>query len=831
MDFREPLRTSLGDAYSLERELPAGGMSRVFVAEEIALRRRVVVKVVPAETAAQVSIDRFKREIAFVARLQHPHIVPLLTAGESGGMPYFTMPFVEGESLRARLERSGELPVQEAVRILREVATALEYAHERGIVHRDIKPENVLLAGSGGIAMVADFGVAKAIAAAKSGSERPEGATPRDLFTTALTEVGIGLGTPAYMSPEQAAADSTIDHRADIYSFGVLAYEVLIGSPPFVGRTLPQLLAAQVSEVPVAVAARRPSLPPALSLLVMQCLEKRPADRRQSATEIVRALDDLAMPSGVTQPGAASGTGRNRTRAHWSPSADLIAGLAIVVAAILIALALFARRVGQTASARAAAAPSIAVLPFENRSGDSNFDYIAEGMSDELRSDLTRFRGLAVKGGSSSRQFGGHAVDVRRAGERLGAGSIIMGTVNRSGGRLRVTAELVNVANEDAVWSRTFDTPLADLPAIQSSIASAIAGALRVSLESRGADSAQATAPRATSDVEAYDLYLQGRYAEHRHRVTRALDLYNAAIRRDSSFAQAYAGLARVFIVQADMGVGSRDSALARARRAAARAEALGPRLPDVYRAKLVVEWFAGDFRAADNVSEQLLAAYPGDAESHEPRALTLGLIGRPGAAVVEARKAELLDPLDPRTLMTLGYALLTAGNYVEAIAKTRLVFELGPGPENGVVAYQQIGDAYAFLGKADSAVATFETAMRTDSTVYGMRAYLMFGYAAAGRWKEARAQRALLEHEAASGNSPNFLRTIIHETFGQIDSAVVDLTRAVESVEPLYTFNDVSCDPMFDALKADRRYTALMASKGVAVCPPRVRWPIGAPR
>ena len=221
MDLRDQLQRTLGDGYTLERELGGGGMSRVFVANETALGRRVVVKVVPGATAGSVSIDRFKREIQLAARLQHPHIVPLLTAGESDGLPYFTMPFVEGESLRVRLARGGELPVAEGMRILREVATALANAHEKGIVHRDIKPDNVLL--SGGAAMVTDFGVAKALSASTT-----------DAHGT-MTSLGVALGTPTYMAPEQAAASPHIDARADIYAWGIMAYELFAGRPPFSG--------------------------------------------------------------------------------------------------------------------------------------------------------------------------------------------------------------------------------------------------------------------------------------------------------------------------------------------------------------------------------------------------------------------------------------------------------------------------------------------------------------------------------------------------------------------------------------------------------------------
>src|SRR5256714_12881280 len=225
-------------------------MSRVFVAEETALDRKVVIKVLPPETAAQVSLERFKREVLLAAKLQHPHIVPLLNGGESNGLPYFTMPFVDGESLRVRLTRDGELPVNQAVRMLREIASALAYAHDHGIVHRDIKPDNVLL--SGGSAMVTDFGVAKALSASSNAAHG------------AITSRGVALGTPAYMSPEQASADPSVDYRADIYSFGVLAYELLTGQPPFARRTPQSLLAAHLTDTPEPTNKRHASLPPRL---------------------------------------------------------------------------------------------------------------------------------------------------------------------------------------------------------------------------------------------------------------------------------------------------------------------------------------------------------------------------------------------------------------------------------------------------------------------------------------------------------------------------------------------------------------------------------------
>ena len=283
-DLRDTLQQSLGSAYTLERELGGGGMSRTYVAQESALHRRVVVKVLSPDLAAGVSVDRFKREIQLAAALQHPHIVPVLSAGDTNGLPYYTMPYVAGESLRTRLAR-GPLTITESVGVLRDVAKALAFAHEEGVVHRDIKPDNVLLAG--GSATVADFGIAKAISAARTDAP---GAT--------LTQVGTALGTPAYMAPEQAAGDPNADHRADIYAFGVMAYEMLAGQAPFHGLTPQKLLAAHMAERPRPISDVRGDVPPAMSELIMRCLEKEADHRPQSATDIVRYLDTVTSGSG-----------------------------------------------------------------------------------------------------------------------------------------------------------------------------------------------------------------------------------------------------------------------------------------------------------------------------------------------------------------------------------------------------------------------------------------------------------------------------------------------------------------------------------------------------
>jgi tetratricopeptide (TPR) repeat protein len=318
MDLRDQLQQTLAGAYTLERELGGGGMSRVFVADETALGRRVVVKVLPPDLTAGVNIERFKREIQVAARLQHAHIVPVLAAGETNGLPYYTMPFVEGESLRARLVREGALPIGEVVSTLRDVSRALAYAHDRGVVHRDIKPDNVML--SGGSAVVTDFGIAKAISASRTDGE-----------TATLTQVGTSIGTPSYMAPEQVAGDPATDHRADLYAFGCMAYELLTGRPPFVEKSPQQVLAAHLARRPDPITALRPDTPPALAAIIDRCLEKDAMLRPDTALEITRALDiatsgggHAAMPAILmARPGAL-----RRALALWAVAVVAVAVLA-----------------------------------------------------------------------------------------------------------------------------------------------------------------------------------------------------------------------------------------------------------------------------------------------------------------------------------------------------------------------------------------------------------------------------------------------------------------------------------------------------------------------
>ena len=342
-------------------------MSHVYLAEETAFGRHVVVKVLRPELTEAISMRRFQREIQLAARLQHPHIVPLLSAGEADGLLYYTMPFVDGESLRDQLRREGELPIDGTVRILRDVASALAYAHRHGVVHRDIKPENVLLSDGG--AVVADFGIAKALSASQMRDDASAQATT-------ITQRGVALGTPLYMAPEQAAGDPSADHRVDLYALGVIGYEMLAGRPPFDGASVQQLMTAHVTEEPEPITKRRPNTPVRLAALVMRCLKKRPADRPQSAEEVLRELEPVTLTREVSSA---------RHRARSVSRLATYVGVAMGTAIIVAAAALLAARYGRE---DAGAASRVVVMPFENRSGDSDLDAVGVMAADWVTQGL-----------------------------------------------------------------------------------------------------------------------------------------------------------------------------------------------------------------------------------------------------------------------------------------------------------------------------------------------------------------------------------------------------------------------------------------------------------
>src|SRR5437867_2178985 len=444
------LQAALAERYTIERELGRGGMATVYLAADLKHHRPVAIKVLKPELAAALGPDRFLREIETAARLSHPHILPLHDSGEAAGLLYYVMPYVEGETLRDRLEREGQLPLEEAVRITREAASALSYAHSHDVVHRDIKPENILL--SGGEAVVADFGVARAITAAARGK---------------LTETGIAIGTPGYMSPEQGAASARVDERSDIYSLACVLYEMLAGEPPFTGPSAESIVRQHLTAAPPRVSAMRAAVPPAIEEAIVRALAKTPADRFATAAEFA---DALAAP-------AQRGTGRRTSRLAVG------AGLAATLLAAAAGLFVLSRPHGTPALA-GGTGQSIAVLPFVNVSGAPQEEYLSDGISEELINALSKLPQLQVVARPSSFAFKGKNEDVRQIGQALQVATVLGGSVRRVANRLRVTAQLTDARKGYNLWSETYDREMGDVFAVEDEISHAIMRALQVHLVS-----------------------------------------------------------------------------------------------------------------------------------------------------------------------------------------------------------------------------------------------------------------------------------------------------------------------------------------------------------
>ena len=511
-ELREQLQEAVAAAYTIQRELGGGGMSRVYLAVERAFDRTVVIKLLAPELAAGVSVDRFKREIQLAARLQHAHIVPVITAGESHGLPWYTMPFVEGESLRARLAAEKRLPIALAVSILRDVAKALAYAHGHGVVHRDIKPDNILIAG--GAAAVADFGIAKALDAAKT-QER----------SASLTQVGTSIGTPAYMAPEQSAGDPDTDHRADIYSFGCVAYEMFTGAEPFHGRPVHQLLMAHASEKPAPVESLRADTPPALARLVDRCLAKDPAARPQSAGEILEALDAVGTPGAAP---IASTTHGSRRRIIGA-----IAAILIIAAAAMV----FVR---MRATPKAEDRQLIAIVPFRVAGADPSLRYLREGMLDLLATKLSSETGIRSidsrttlaswhkAGGSETTDLPDAAA--RDVAHNLGAGRLLVGEIVGAPSHVTLSARLID-ANKGSSVNASVEGPVDSL----GTLVDRLTAQLLALGSGEGADLAALT----STSLPALKSYLEGRVLDRQAKWDEAVAHYNAALTADSNFALA----------------------------------------------------------------------------------------------------------------------------------------------------------------------------------------------------------------------------------------------------------------------------------------------------
>jgi len=814
MDLTDRLNESLAPTYRVERELGGGGMSRVFLATEITLGRSVVIKVLPPDMSTAFLAERFRREITLAAKLRHPNIVPLLAAGDAAGLLYYTMPFVEGETLRERIVPGRAVPVPEALHILRDIADALSYAHRHNVVHRDIKPDNVLL--EHGHAVVADFGVAKALANAS------QTVTPA---TADISTVGVTFGTVAYMAPEQAAADPAIDHRADLYSLGVLAYELLTGATPFSGRTPHQTITAHMVETPQPIAIQCPDLPPAVADLVMRLLAKHP-DRPGSAADVVNTLEGLArtVAPGIAELGPGqiveSGSrvaGSGMTTPHRYRAALAFGGvIALTVAAYGIPL-LVRRGDGDgdgittltSASVPRAEARSVAVLPFDNTDRDAENEHFSEGLTDELIGALGKVRGLKVAARTSTFALKGKGLGVRAIGDTLGVAAVLEGSVRRSGNRLKVTVRLVDVADGGAIWSEVYDRQMKDVFSVQEEIARAIVAALDLSLtgDERGR---LASAP--TRDLEAYELYLKGRYnwnQRTRQNMETAIAYFDQAVQRDPKFALAYAGMASAYLNMSNYGYLPTGEAFGRARAAVDQAIALDPSLAEAQAARGFLLASSGDFvasEAAFRTAIQLNASYP---PAHHFYSLLLIMLGRADDASRENIRALALDPLFRPANSGRGIILGLKRDFAGARRELQRSLKLAP---NSATALYFLGLIEAHQGRYLEALTLLKRAHEEAPGFPGVKPALAFTLARLGRREESDSIVGELRADAKDGRTRINL-ALAEALMGDLDAAFAKLGPAGWDVPTLV---ELRTNPLLGPFRGDPRYARLLASLGL---------------
>jgi len=705
------LTAALADRYVIERELGQGGMATVYLARDLRHDRLVALKVLRPELAHALGPDRFLREIRTTAQLTHPHILPLLDSGDAGGTLFYVMPFVEGESLRGRLSRERQLPLDDALQLTSEVADALSYAHSHGTVHRDIKPENILL--QSGHAVVADFGIAKAIAAA--GSAR-------------LTETGLAIGTPAYMSPEQATGRQDLDGRSDLYSLGCVLYEMLSGETPYTGPTPQAILAKKLSEPLPRVSVVRETVPAAVEAALAKVLARTPADRFATAAQFAAAL---TAPSGF-QPSAA---GRTRPRARRV--AALVAALLVVAAGAGVLIKTDVLRPSPGPGGRAEALRSVAVLPFTSL-GDTAQEYIGDGFTNAVIDALVRVEGLRVP--ASGRVFSYRGRDAREAGRELDVRTVVTGSVQVAGSRLRVWSRLVKVDDGTTVWSHQYNSDMASIFPTQDSIATGIVEALRVRVA--GVPSVAVGRGVRTRDPEAYQLYLRAQQAMSRLDAEQGIALFEQALARDSTFADAWAALADAYgwpstrLPPAEVA--------ARGRRAAQRAIELDSLNGYAFSLRGLSRMNDWDWNGARGDVRRAVRLSPASAAAASVYSMFLAMVGEQDSALAQARRALALDPVNPGL-------------------------------------YSGLASAFIFAGMPDSAVPAAERALALDSSQYFNHNILAQLFAASGRRAEAEREiERMLRGDKGNPWMP-MLAAYAYRELGQPDRAREMLRRLEE--------------------------------------------------
>jgi eukaryotic-like serine/threonine-protein kinase len=769
-ELLEKLKAALGDTYLLRGEVGRGGMSFVFEAEERTLGRRVVIKVMRPEISTSVNADRFRRETKIAAQLRHPNIVPLYSAGDVDGMLYYTMPFIQGESLRQRLERLGRLPIREALRFMAEVADALDLAHRNGVIHRDIKPENIMV--EAGHAVVMDFGIAVALLQA---SESPT-----------ITATGMVVGTPAYMSPEQASGDR-IDARSDLFALGCVAYEAIAGQPPFAGATAQAIISQLFMSQPKPLHEVREDVPQEAAVAIARSLVKDPAHRLGTAAEFRDAMTEaLEKPTAMLPRSTLT-----PVTPHTGSTARSSGGRTTQII------------------------QSVAVLPFENASRDPDNDYLSEGITESIINKMAVLPGLRVVPRSTVFRYRDRVEDLQAVAAELQVQTVVTGRVMQRGTTLIVKCELIDVAQEAQLWGQQYARPMADVFEVQEDISGEITKSLRVRVSGEDLERMR---ERSTMNPDAYHAYLKGRHHWNKRTaagVRSATEFFQQAIEIDPEYGAAYSGLADCYNASGYYNVRPPWEAFPRAKAAAQRALELGESVAEAHASLgFATLFYDRDWARAEAEFNRAIELNPAYATAHQWLAWYYFVMEQFDDALTAMRRGHDLDPLSLIINDHLAYALMLAGFTQEAVEQAQRTVELDP---TFPAAYWRLGGAWQALGRMDDAIAAYRQAVDLTSGRL-CTGYLGLALATVGRTDDAEKLLRGLEVMGGDAYISPLDRALILAGLSQWDATFDALALAAEErVSDMARFRLL---PWPEAMRQDPRFGAMEIRLGL----PRVK-------